>query len=140
MSTVVLDTSVAVAWYLPETFQAAARAWWDRMAAGTASLVVPTLHFWEFGNVLRTHVRRGDLTAEQAMNIYQLHLQAPLVIVDPDRTRVLETALVYGSTVYDAVYVALSLELGARLVTAERSTTPWVARLGDAVEVLARDS
>lgn len=34
----------------------------------------------------------------------------------------------------DSGYIALAPELEARLLTAERSTTPWVSRLGERVE------
>ncbi len=130
----VLDASVAVAWYLPEVFAPAARRWQGRMLAGETQLVVPSLHFWEVANVLRTRERQGELEATLAQDIYDLHLAAPLEVVEPDRRAVLRTALEYEATAYDAVYISLALELGAPLVTAERTTTPWVVRLGEWVE------
>jgi predicted nucleic acid-binding protein len=51
VSTLVLDTSVAAAWYLPEEFAPEARAYRDRLLAGKLSLIVPSLHFWELANV-----------------------------------------------------------------------------------------
>jgi predicted nucleic acid-binding protein len=53
VSTFVLDTSVAIAWYLPEVFADSARAWQGRMLEERLRFVVPTLHYWEFANVLR---------------------------------------------------------------------------------------
>jgi predicted nucleic acid-binding protein len=126
----ILDTSVAVAWYLPESFAPAARRWQLMMIEGTAELQVPSLHFWEFANVLRTYVKRRELEIDTAGEIYALHLDAPLLQAEPDRASVLELALKYDTTVYDAVFLALSLELGVPLLTAERSTTPWVKKLG----------
>ncbi len=137
MSTFVLDASVAVAWYLPEELAAPARAWQQRLVRGEVTLVVPSLHFWEVGNVLRTYVRRGELDEELAREVYALHLDAPLERHEPDARAVLDTALELGSTVYDAVYVALARALDAPLITAERSTTPWVVKLGDAVRPLS---
>lgn len=126
----VLDTSVAVAWYLPESFSASARQWQDRMMDGEVTLLVPSLHFWEFGNVLRSHVARGELGAEQAGHIFATHLDAPLRISEPDRHTVFRRALDYRATVYDAVYIALALQHRAPLLTAEKTTTPWVVKLG----------
>jgi hypothetical protein len=37
---------------------------------------------------------------------------------------------------YDAVYIELATSLGAPLITAERSTTPWVVKLGNSVRPL----
>ena len=129
-----LDTSVAVAWYLPETFRTAARAWQSRLLDGRVRLVVPGLHYWEFGNVLRTYVMRSELESDLAEQIWSLHLEAPLEVAEPERADVLATAFEYGATVYDAVYVALSRSLDLPRLTAERTTTPWVVKLGRRVE------
>jgi len=134
MSTVVLDTNVAAAWYLPEDFSAAARVWQTRMLQGQARLLVPSFHYWEFANVLRTYVRRAELDVSLATEIYDLHLGAPLEVAEPEKSRVLKTALEYEATAYDAVFIALARLLGVPLVTAERMTTPWVVKMGDQIE------
>ena len=133
MTTHVLDTSVAIAWYLPEEFSEAARRWQVKMLRDEVSLCVPGLHYWEFGNVLRTYVRRGELEQELAEEIYGLHLDAPLVTTDPERVETLKRAFEFTATMYDAVYIALCLSLDVPFVTAERTTTPWVIKLGDRV-------
>jgi len=135
----VLDTSVAIAWYLPETFRAAARAWQSRLLDGRVRLLVPGLHYWEFGNVLRTYVMRSELEVDLAEQIWALHLEAPLEVAEPERAEVLATALEYGATVYDAVYIALVRSLDLPLLTAERTTTPWVVKLGRRVESVLRN-
>jgi predicted nucleic acid-binding protein len=134
----VLDTSVAVAWYLPEEFAREARAWRDRLLSGSVRLIVPSFHYWELGNVLRTYARRHEIPADLATEIYALHLDAPLEVAEPDRREVLAAALDYDATVYDAVYISLALELDLPLVTAERTTTPWVVRLGNRVRNVRR--
>lgn len=133
----VLDASTALAWYLPEEFQVAARRWQEDALALRVRFIVPLLHFWEVGNVLRTYVRRRELEPEIAHEIYEVHLHAPLEVMEPDRAVLLQTALDYDATVYDAVYIALSLALNAPLVTGERTTTPWVVKLGALVKTLA---
>ena len=40
------------------------------------------------------------------------------------------TILRYGCTAYDAVYISLALGSDNRLLTAERTTTSWVVKLG----------
>jgi len=126
----VVDTSIAVAWYLPESYSADARRWLKQMLEGSAELLVPGLHYWEFANVLRTRVRRGELDADSAAEVYSLHLNAPMVTVEPDRSSVLEIALKYEATAYDAVYLSLSLGNDIPFLTGERPTTPWIRRLG----------
>lgn len=139
MKAYVLDTSVAVAWYLPEKFQSAARSWQRRLLRGDLKMVVPSLHYWEFCNVLRTYVRRGELDEQTADEVYRLHLDAPLGLAEPERHGVLRQALKFHATAYDAVYIQLALALDAPLLTAERSTTPWVVKLGRHVRTLEAD-
>lgn len=137
MNRFVLDTSVAAAWYLPEFFSASARTWQSRMVDDRIELVVPSLHFWEFANVLRTHVRDRRLDAELAFDIWSLHLDAALQVVDPPAEFVLKLALEYQTTAYDAVYIALAFHLDVPLLTAERPSTPWVKKLGRRVQTIS---
>lgn len=140
MTCYVLDASVAGAWYLPESFAGEAREFRDRLIRGEIRLLVPSLHYWELGNVLRTYARRGVLAQELAREIFALHLEAPLELQEPDREHVMALAFEYEATVYDAVYIALAIENEVSLVTAERTTTPWVVRLGARVVGIGRSA
>jgi len=101
------------------------------MLEGKAIFIVPSLHYWEFANVLRTLTWRRELEEDLAREILDLHLEAPLEQSEPDRRTVLDTALEYGTTVYDAVFISLCLSRGLPLITAEKTTTAWVAKLRD---------
>ena len=136
MKTYVLDASVAIAWYLPEAFSMDARRWQQRFLDGEIAFTVPALHYLEVGNVLRTYVRRGEVQESVAEELYGLHLEAPMGSADAPPDCLLRTALDYGSTVYDAAYIALSLHEHIPLLTGERTTTPWVVKLGDQVTTL----
>jgi predicted nucleic acid-binding protein len=132
----VLDTSVAIAWYLPESFGPEAKRWQRMLLDGKAELYVPSLQYLEFANVLRTYVRRRILDTGIAAETYALHQEAPLLLAEPSRASILELALKYDTTAYDAVYIALSLELQVPLLTAERPTTAWVKKLGKLADSL----
>jgi predicted nucleic acid-binding protein len=134
MSTYIIDTSVTVAWYLEERFSASARTWQDRLLNGKVRLLVPSFHYWEFANVLRTLVTRGEIGQDLASDIFDLHLDAPMEVAEPERRVVLSTALEYGATAYDAVFIALAVANQAPLITAERTTTGWVTKLGALIE------
>ncbi len=137
MRTFVLDTSVAVAWYLPESFAPAARTFQTQLLDGRIRLVVPSLHYWEMANVLRTYVKRHEIEPTLAREIYALHLDAPIETDEPERAEVLAAALELDATAYDAVFIALARDLDVPLLTAERKTTPWVVRLGKRVETVS---
>lgn len=130
MTSYVLDTSVAIAWYLPEAFTDAARAWQSKLMSGEVSFHVPTLHYWEIANVLRSHVRRGQIDLRLATDIWEVHLDAALQTTDPMVEEVFAAAFEYDATAYDAVYIALAIQLDLRLLTAERPSTEWVRKLG----------
>ena len=132
----VLDTSVAIAWYLPEAFSARAKEWRDLLLGGRIRLLVPSLHYIEFANVIRTYVRRGELKKSLGQEIYDLHLEAPLDVVETARDDILRIALEYEATSYDAVFINLALQQGTPMLTGERTTTPWVTKLGDLAEVV----
>jgi predicted nucleic acid-binding protein len=134
MNTYVLDTSIAVGWYLDEAFSPSARKWQEKLLKGNIALLIPSLHYGEFANVLRTLVQRRELSEARALEIYELHLEAPLERAEPDEKQVLDVAFEYGSTAYDAVYISLSLSRGVPLITAERTTTSWVVKLGEQIE------
>lgn len=134
MSVYILDTSVAVAWYIEEAFSNSARVWQERLLSGKVILVVPSLHYWEFANVLRTLVYRREIMKSLAQEIYQLHLDAPLERSEPDERTILDVALDYGATAYDAVYISLCISRAVSLITAEKTTTAWVAKLKDRIE------
>lgn len=136
MNSYVLDASVALAWYLDEEFSPGARIWQERLLNGKVVLTVPTLHYWEVANALRSLVFRRELSEAFAAEIYALHLDAPLETAEPDERNILEVALDYEATAYDAVYISLCLSKGLPLITAEKTTTAWVAKLADRVEVV----
>lgn len=138
MRALVLDTSGAIAWYLPDAFAPAARSWQRHLLDGRVRFVVPSLHFWEMANVLRSYVKRRELAPSLAQDVYTLHLDASLAVEEPDRAAVLAAALELDATAYDAVFIAVARALDAPLLTAERKTKPWVARLGKLAETLTR--
>jgi predicted nucleic acid-binding protein len=127
---VVIDTSVAIAWYANEKFSKPAREWQDRLLSGRLHAMVPPLHYVEFANALRAYVLRREMDRRLAEDVYALHLDAPLDAVEPPRAAVLATALEFSATAYDAAFISLAMTCDCPLVTAERSTAPWVVKLG----------
>jgi len=57
-------------------------------------------------------------------------LDAPLNVEDPPRDEILRTALELDASAYDAAFIALAKIYNCPLINAERSTTPWVIKLG----------
>jgi len=76
------------------------------------------------------------LTEDLAREIYDLHVDAPLERGEPEEKSVVDTALQYGATAYDAVYISLSLSGDIPLITAEKTTTAWVTKLRSRIEAV----
>ena len=114
--TAVVDASVAIKWVFEEEGSDAAR----RLVLDEL-LVAPDLLFVECANVLRSKVRERALPPEQA--------RQALVTIDATPIRTAPTrrhasaahaiAVEIGSSVYDALYLAVALAERAQMVTAD---------------------
>ncbi|MGH7017784.1 MAG: type II toxin-antitoxin system VapC family toxin [Caulobacteraceae bacterium] len=113
---VVVDASVALKWVLEETGSSAARD-----VAASQVMIAPDLLLIESANVLTMRVRRGLLVAEDAALALDI-LQSFPVRLMPTRPRVgraLALSIELAQSTYDCLYLALALEQGARLITAD---------------------
>ena len=134
MTEYVIDTSVAVKWFLDEDGQAEA----DLLSGLGARLIAPSLVLVELANVLWTKQRRGVI--DRAVVTQMLH-KAPRYfseLVDSSSLigRALELACDHEHPVYDCLYVALTLERDCRLVTADQKLISCFAATPDRKSVV----
>ena len=113
----VVDASVAIKWFVPEVHHEAAR----RLLREGFELLSPDLVRPEVGNVLWKKWRRGELSAGEAVAILRDFGRFPLRIRTSES--LVEGAWTvaerFGRSFYDGLYVALALETGSPLVTAD---------------------
>ncbi|HNP29053.1 MAG TPA: type II toxin-antitoxin system VapC family toxin [Nitrospirales bacterium] len=115
----VLDSSVALAWVLPDEANPQLDRVCDRMADDIA--LVPPVWPLEIGNVLLIAVKRGRLTPRD-LSLLITELRALPVEIDATSTeRALEETLSlarkYELTTYDAAYLELAKRRGMPLAT-----------------------
>lgn len=117
MSLYVIDCSVAVKWYVPETHSQAALALLDE----SHQLHAPDLLLAEFGNTLWKKRRLGELTDAEVRSILTAFWTVPLEVhpLDSLLEGAVELALRTDRTVYDSMYVALAILLDSAMVTAD---------------------
>jgi len=118
VSAFVVDASVVAKWFLNEPHAQEAR----RLLSGVHALHAPDFLQLELDSLLWKHVRRQEMTRSDADAIrsavrafpVQLHPWAAFM------DAAFEIAVQEDRSVYDSLYVALSVLLGGRLVTADR--------------------
>ncbi|MGH3564748.1 MAG: type II toxin-antitoxin system VapC family toxin [Pseudonocardia sp.] len=118
-SPVVVDASVALKWVITEPGSDAAN---DLLDAGDGlMLVAPEYLIGEVGNGLRKRVGQRVLSAAEAVEALDAVMDLELEFVTGTQrwARSLQDALTWGVTTYDALYVAVALDLDAHLVTAD---------------------
>ncbi len=124
MNLYVVDASVAGKWLLPgasEPLQQEAVNLLRQSVDGQVKLVVPDFFWIEVTNLLWKAIRTGRCTrptAEMALSALRRH-EIPTLPVLPLLDSALDKTLVYGRSVYDSIYLALALETGGKLVTAD---------------------
>lgn len=116
MPSIVLDSSVAMAWSLGDEdssfAERAVRAAFDAVAH------VPTLWLYEVQNVLALAVRRGRLTLDDAREACSMLASIPMRIHAPQGIgREFSIATPSGLTAYDAAYLCIARDTQLPLAT-----------------------
>jgi predicted nucleic acid-binding protein len=88
---------------------------------GTAIVQVPELFVAEVANVIQKRRRKGELTGAEATALlgWTLDLELPLCSLAPLAGAAMRLAWEHRLSVYDAMYLALAIGCGARLLTAD---------------------
>jgi predicted nucleic acid-binding protein len=127
VSTFVVDASVVIKWFVPEVHSDAAR----RLLERSHQYVAPDLLYAETANAIWKKVRRGELSRE-----YGQRLVADIgrAAVETVSCRALATgahalATEVGRTVYDAMYLALAVQLETRMITADEHLAKALAAI-----------
>ena len=128
----VVDASVAAKWVLPpagEMLVPKAVQLLDLSAHGQTELMVPDLFWAECGNVLWKAVRTGRCSKASAENGLAV-LRAHNLITVATATLIEQAfsiAVAFQCSVYDSLYVALAVEFGLHLVTADEKLSNALA-------------
>ncbi len=121
MADLVVDSSVAIKWSVSEPLVSEATAILSAYQAGTVTLLAPDLIYAELGNIIwKKQMLHGLATADAQQiidDILGLRLTTtPSAELLTDGHRL---AVAHGRTVYDALYLALSLRRRCPFVTAD---------------------
>jgi len=129
----VLDVSVAAAWFFPDEDDATATQAALRLLDDTA--LVPALFWFEIRNLLLVGERRGRVARPDTAR-FLTHLDGLPLEVDhaPSSAALLTFARTHGLSAYDAAYLELAQRRAAALVTLDRRLA--AAALAEGVSLL----
>lgn len=118
----VLDSSVALAWVLPDEGNPHADELLERLI--TEGAVVPPIWPLEIGNVLLVALRRGRIRQEEFETVVERLARLPVEIdieaTDHALASVLLLAAQLGLTTYDAAYLDLAQRRNLPLATLDK--------------------
>ena len=117
--TVVLDTSVALAWCLPDENSPQADLVLDRLIETGEAILVPGLWVQETANAVVSAVRRRRITEAQAQRCVEALASLPVELdTHPaDQGALVGAAMRHRLTAYEATYLLLAERSGAALAT-----------------------
>ena len=123
MAAYVLDSSVALAWFLPGEQSSRTEALLDQ--AAEAGALAPGLWPLEVANIMLVAERKNRITQAQRVRALTSLAKLPIRIDTETAGRAwnstFDLALAHGLTVYDAGYLDLSLRSGLPLATLDQA-------------------
>lgn len=117
----VLDTSVAVKWYLPEKWHEEAIELLKRAEARAVDLLVPGTIQPEFFNSLWQQYRYGGLPLDRVRSSWESFAAEPIFLYATEdlMPRAAGIPLETGVIVYDALFLALAEDANTVMITAD---------------------
>jgi predicted nucleic acid-binding protein len=119
---VVIDASVTASWLLPDEHTEASRQMYARLRASTVDVHAPDLWLWECGNIIANGVKRGRVSAADALLLWSVldavRTRIELAQLAPAQVRAcLELGIDRSLSIYDAAYLWLAMSLKLPLLT-----------------------
>ena len=130
----VLDNSVVTGWYIPDQATTYTQAIAARLETDRA--IVPALWQIEFANVLKTACTRGTLSLENAREIVDAMTTLPIEVdsgAAPGPRQLLELAMRYSLSSYDAAYLELAMRHGLPIACQDAKLREAALQAGVAV-------
>lgn len=121
MEYIVIDSSVAIKWFVVEHNSDKAREILDIYKDGAINFIAPDLINAEFGNILWKKYQRNYLNIKEAEEIIEAFQSISFTIISNAKLLkdAYNLATRYNRTVYDMLYVALSERDKCKFVTAD---------------------
>ena len=121
MTQLVVDSSVVIKWFVVEPYTTEALSIYQDYQSGRFTLIAPDFLNAEIGNIVWKKLNRQALSANEAQEVIEDFREITFQLIST--AELLEDAynlaVKYQRTVYDMLYVALSLREQCSFVTAD---------------------
>ena len=138
VKTVVIDNSALIPLFLADESPDYSRSI-IKLAAEGVQLLSPSFWLAEFGNTLATCVRRQRITPAEAAHAYHKLAELPVAVVEyldwKKLPAIHDVAVRCELSFYDALYLTLAMDEGARLATLDKALIRAAEREG--VEIVS---
>ena len=117
----VIDTSVAVKWVVPETGVGLEADTDIALGLLTSAIIAPDCIAAEFANALYKKVQRSEISQEQAIASNSILPDLVAMLPTPGLVQsAFQIALALPHQVHDCIFLALAIKQNARLITADK--------------------
>jgi len=116
----VLDSSVVLKWFIDEVDSGLAIHLRDEYVEGLREIIIPDLLLYEISNALRYNT---NFTIKEIKDSIDSIIDLEIEIVTPTKYlihRSIEIARTDNITCYDAVFIALAVDIGDHVITADK--------------------
>jgi len=126
----VIDASVLIKFYVPESLSDKAEELLNRVAQGDVMLLAPDLIYPEVGNILWKKQRIKELTRSEVEEITDAIVSLPLKIEASKLFLPLDIdiGIAYKITVYDALYISMARIYEIKMITADKKLADGMAK------------
>ena len=126
----VIDSSLALAWTLPDERSPNADKFWKQVTSGV-DLWAPALWWYEIANALVMAKRRKRMSEADATRAAGLFQKLPIKTDELNSLeRCIRLASEHGISVYDAAYLELAIRLGLGLATLDNKLVAAAKKAG----------
>ena len=119
----VIDCSVSAAWILKDEYKKSAELLLQSIISEDMELIQPDLWWYEMMNLLKSSLLRKRIQYQNIQKTLFFLKEIPMTVISSDKINehlLLENAVTYDLSAYDAAYLTLAETRGAKLFTFDK--------------------
>lgn len=132
----ILDASVIIKWFIDEPDSNQALVYLSTFQNGQTTIIVPSLLFYELGNILVSKKAAVGRVGEIMTMLLNLGLESEDIGLRWFR-KIYQNAVEYSITFYDAAYITLLRKKNCQFITADQKLFEKVHKIFSGIKLLS---